>query len=96
MDLLPLFIGAFAIFVIAVLAMSVGVIVSNRRIRGSCGGLSAWRDEIGRPMCEACAECPEKKADCELEEREALAAVAAGETASEPAVDSSADLEKSS
>lgn len=61
------FLASFAAFGLALLAMSIGVIVSNRRIRGSCGGLSAWRDSIGNPMCEACAECPERKQDCELE-----------------------------
>ena len=35
------FIATFIILVIAVLAMALGVIVSNRRIEGSCGGLSA-------------------------------------------------------
>lgn len=55
-------------FLAVMAGMAIGVIIAGKRIQGSCGGLSAWRDELGRPMCEACAECPEKKQDCELEE----------------------------
>ena len=32
--------------------MAVGVIFSNRSIKGSCGGLSAMSDELGQPLCE--------------------------------------------
>ncbi len=64
------FIGALFVFVGVVAAMSVGVIFGDRRIKGSCGGLETWRDEIGRPMCEACVECPEKRLECELEHEE--------------------------
>ena len=46
------FLPAFAIFAIVMVGMAVGVIVGNRRIKGSCGGLGALRDEIGRPLCE--------------------------------------------
>lgn len=67
------FLIAFLVFGGVILGMSVGVLFGRRRLKGSCGGLSAWRDEIGRPMCEACAECPEKKHECELEEAEASA-----------------------
>ena len=66
------FIGALFVFVGVVAAMSVGVIFGDRRIKGSCGGLETWRDEIGRPMCEACADCPEKRLECELEQAESL------------------------
>jgi thiamine biosynthesis lipoprotein len=46
---------AFGVFLAAVLLMAVGVILSNRRIAGSCGGLGRLRDERGRPVCDACA-----------------------------------------
>ena len=65
---------SFLVFVAVVVGMAVGVIFSNRRLKGSCGGLSAWRDELGDPMCDACADCPEKKSECELREREDAAA----------------------
>ena len=64
------FLIAFLVFGGVILGMSVGVLFGRRCLKGSCGGLSAWRDELGRPMCEACAECPEKKHECELEEAE--------------------------
>ena len=37
--------------------MAVGVIFSNRRIKGSCGGLSTMSDELGEPLCE-CGAAP--------------------------------------
>ena len=46
------YVPAFFIFVLVMAGMAVGVIVSNRRIKGSCGGLGTLRDEIGQPMCE--------------------------------------------
>lgn len=46
------YLPAFFIFVLVMAGMAVGVIVSNRRIKGSCGGLGTLRDEIGQPMCE--------------------------------------------
>lgn len=49
------FLITLAIFAIALLAMSVGVLVSNRRIKGSCGGLAGFRDSEGRPVCDACS-----------------------------------------
>ena len=57
----------FGAFVCVLLGMSVGVIVTGKRIKGSCGGLATFKDSEGRPWCDVCADCPEKKADCELE-----------------------------
>jgi hypothetical protein len=48
------FLIAAVVFLIAVVGMAIGVIVSNRRIKGSCGGLANLRDEHGNTMCEAC------------------------------------------
>ncbi len=69
---MDIFVGAFLVFAFVVTAMAVGVIFSDRRLKGSCGGLSTWKDGDGRPVCEACADCPEKKKECELENREKL------------------------
>ncbi|QDS99010.1 (Na+)-NQR maturation NqrM [Adhaeretor mobilis] len=44
------------VFVVAVAAMAVGVIVSNRRIQGSCGGLANMKDSEGRTICDACTD----------------------------------------
>ncbi len=61
------FVATLIVFLLVILAMSVGVIFAGKRIRGSCGGLSTWTDENGEPVCDACADCPEKKRECELE-----------------------------
>ena len=46
------FLSALLVFALVVAAMAVGVILGNRSIKGSCGGLGAMRDELGEPMCE--------------------------------------------
>ncbi len=38
---MKVFIATFIVVGIAVMAMAVGVILSNKRIRGSCGGLAS-------------------------------------------------------
>ena len=64
------FLVTFLVFISVVAALAVGVLFSDRRIKGSCGGLATWRDADGESICDACADCPEKKKDCELESRE--------------------------
>ena len=49
--LLDTFLPALLIFLLVVTGMAVGVIVSNRRITGSCGGLSAIP---GTDHCNIC------------------------------------------
>ena len=53
-----LFLAAIAVFALAILIMSVGVIFSGRCIRGSCGG-----EEILGPNGELlnCDTCPVRK-----------------------------------
>lgn len=46
--------ASLAIFVLAILGMAIGVILSNRRIKGTCGGLAGIRDDSGNTICEAC------------------------------------------
>lgn len=55
-----LFLTSFLVMILAVAAMSVGVILGNRRIKGSCGQLAAMGIE------RACG-CPEP---CEKRKRE--------------------------
>jgi hypothetical protein len=50
---MQLFLISFAVIALAVAAMAVGVIVSNRRIQGSCGGLGAI-DGL-KSACEVCS-----------------------------------------
>ncbi|WP_146452998.1 (Na+)-NQR maturation NqrM [Bythopirellula polymerisocia] len=45
---------SIVVFAVALSAMAVGVIVSNRRIKGSCGGLANMRDSHGNTLCEGC------------------------------------------
>lgn len=42
-------------FGMAFAAMAIGVIISNRRLKGSCGGLANFRDSQGNSICEACS-----------------------------------------
>ncbi len=34
--------------------MAIGVIISNRRIKGSCGGLANMKDSKGHTVCDGC------------------------------------------
>lgn len=43
------------VFAIALVGMAIGVIISNRQIKGSCGGLNNFRDSVGNPICDACS-----------------------------------------
>ncbi len=50
------FLIALGVFLIAVVGMAIGVIVSNKRIKGSCGGLAAMKDANGRSICDVCTK----------------------------------------
>ncbi len=54
MSPLTTYLIAFGVFLVAIAAMAVGVILSNRRITGSCGGLANMKDRDGKSICEAC------------------------------------------
>lgn len=70
MNLVTAFIAAAALFLLAILGLSIGVLLGRRPLRGSCGGLSAMAsgrdpgDEAG--PCTLCGldleDCPKKKA----------------------------------
>ena len=45
---------ATGVFALAIAGMAIGVILSNRRLRGSCGGLANMRDSQGNTICEGC------------------------------------------
>ena len=49
------------VFLIAFLDMAIGVIISNRPVKGSCGGLSALPDHDGSSPCDFCSK---PKTDC--------------------------------
>ena len=50
------FLAALVAFGLVMTGMAIGVIVSDRRIAGSCGGLANMQDDFGEPMCECGAK----------------------------------------
>jgi len=52
--------AVFTLFALVMIGMSIGVIFSNRVIKGSCGGLNNMSDRFGEPMCD----CGEKIGSC--------------------------------
>lgn len=46
--------AALGIFALAIAGMAVGVIFSNRSIKGSCGGLASMPGQDGKSICELC------------------------------------------
>lgn len=61
----------FGVFLVAFIGLAVGVIIANKRLHGSCGGLANMKDEHGKPMCMAC-ENPAP--DCQRRREEEAAA----------------------
>ena len=53
------FLLSLTAFSLVILAMAVGVIFSNKRIKGSCGGLGAVMDDEC-DFCENKSDCPER------------------------------------
>jgi len=49
------FLLAGVLFAAVMVGMAVGVILSNRRIKGSCGGLANMRDSQGQTICDGCS-----------------------------------------
>jgi len=60
---MTVFIASFLFFVTIIILMSVGVIIANKSIKGSCGGLSSI-DGLERAcdICEVKDRCKRKKA----------------------------------
>jgi hypothetical protein len=62
---------AAAVFAVAIAGMAIGVILGNRQLKGSCGGLANLRDSQGNTLCDVCSH---PSPDCQgepLEEAEA-------------------------
>ena len=65
LDWLPMLGITFLFFVVMLLAMSVGVLISNRRIKGSCGGLAALEQLNAKPGQKiACSLCSNPREEC--------------------------------
>jgi len=58
--------AAVGIFALAIAGMAVGVIFSNRAIKGSCGGLANMPDHDGKSICELCTVPAEECRDEEM------------------------------
>ena len=53
----------FSVFLLVMIAMAVGVLVSNREIKGSCGGLNDIDGLEGAcDICEIKEQCKRRKA----------------------------------
>jgi uncharacterized protein len=46
------FVAAFVVFGLAVFGMAVGVIFSDRKLQGSCGGVAVDGSQLGDCLCE--------------------------------------------
>ncbi|GAA6138495.1 (Na+)-NQR maturation NqrM [Arenicella sp. 4NH20-0111] len=58
-----IFVVTFSVFLFVVIAMAVGVIISNREIKGSCGGLNDIDGLEGAcDICEIKHQCKRRKA----------------------------------
>lgn len=64
------FLIAGIIFAVALAGMAIGVIISNRRLKGSCGGLANMKDSKGNTICDACTN---PSPECAGEPTEAVA-----------------------
>lgn len=53
--MLTYFLLTAAVFALAVAGMAVGVLLSNRRIKGTCGGIAGLEGESGKTACELCS-----------------------------------------
>jgi hypothetical protein len=51
---MEIFLATLAVFGVALLAMSVGLLSGRVRLRGSCGGVAGQCDETGEPACTLC------------------------------------------
>ena len=60
--LMSTFIISFVAFVVLMLAMAIGVIISNRSIKGSCGGLNDIDGLEGAcDICEIKSQCKRRR-----------------------------------
>ena len=53
---MKLFLVTLALMGIALLGMLIGVIVAGKRLKGSCGGLSAAMNSDGERVCGICGQ----------------------------------------
>lgn len=76
----PMFAAALIVFMVALVGMAIGVIFSNRTIKGSCGGLAALKRGDEKSPCEVCnsrATCDEYQAAISQGDKETVNASSA-------------------
>ena len=55
-------VAAFAVIAIAMVSMALGIIFSNKKLQGSCGGVGSTKTSDGKSACEFCAN---SSSDCQ-------------------------------
>jgi len=50
------FLAVLVLMVLALLGMGIGVLLGGKRLKGSCGGLSAVTNEDGEKVCGICGQ----------------------------------------
>jgi FAD:protein FMN transferase len=60
------FVAALGIFMVAIAGMAIGVLVKNRELKGSCGGLAAMSGEDDHSACELCTVPKDQCVNSEL------------------------------
>lgn len=60
------FLITFVLFLLVIVAMAIGYIISRREIKGSCGGISALGME---KVCDCDKPCDKRKAQMTIEQQ---------------------------
>lgn len=63
------FVAAAVLFLLAVGAMSLGTMIQNRQIKGSCGGLASLPGHDGKSACDMCSIPRDQCTNAEVKER---------------------------
>jgi thiamine biosynthesis lipoprotein len=53
---------SIVVFAVALVGMAIGVIIRNKALTGSCGGLAGMQDDTGKTVCQLCSR---PTADCD-------------------------------
>jgi len=68
-----LFLVSFAVFALVIVSMAIGVIISNRSIKGTCGGLNDIDGLEGAcDICEIKEQCKRRNEFIRQQQRKAL------------------------
>lgn len=58
--LLMTFLLSLTVFGVAIIGLAAGVILSNKTLKGTCGGVAGLKDAGGKSICEMCTTPPEE------------------------------------